>query len=313
MRKWLPLPVLLALFFAVVYGLIPAKISIDERTAVPVNAKAFVRSLSDEKNWLLWWPGSKPAGTGFPARFTYKNKTYTLLEKRFSSYVVSVSDGQDSLLTELVLLPLQNGTAEAAWLSAIAAGSAPFTRIKSWWWAKSLASDLRALLHDLKSFYGSEERLYGFPIREGLVSDSLLVFTRKTTEAPLSTDGIYNMVDRLQAFIRKNGAVQTGDPMLNVVAAGDSVYTTRVALPVSKRLPDEGDVQFKWMLGNGNILVTEVKGGPAQIKAAFEQMQNYIQDHMRTAPAIEFQSLVTDRRAEPDTSKWMTKLYWPVM
>lgn len=312
MRKWLLLPILLALFFAVVYGLIPAKISIDERTALPVNGKALARRFFDEKSWFSWWPGSKPPGTGFPVKFGYKGKTYTLLEKRFSSYVVSVSDGQDSLLTELVLLPVKDGTAEAAWLAATAAGSAPFTRIGRYWRAKRVAADLRALLKEARAFYSSEEKLYGFRIQEGLVSDSLLVSTVKTTKAPLPVDSVYRMIDRLRLFVQTNGATPTGDPMLNQVAT-DGGYTTRVALPVSKRLPDEGDVQFKWMLGNGNILMTEVKGGPAQIKAAFEQMQNYIQDHMRTAPAIEFQSLVTDRRAEPDTSKWMTKLYWPVM
>jgi hypothetical protein len=38
-----------------------------------------------------------------------------------------------------------------------------------------------------------------------------------------------------------------------------------------------------------------------------------VQDHQRVAPAIPFQSLVTDRTKQPDTSKWVTRLYWPIM
>jgi hypothetical protein len=67
------------------------------------------------------------------------------------------------------------------------------------------------------------------------------------------------------------------------------------------------------MLGGGNILITEVKGGPASIKKAFNEMETYITDYRRTAPAIPFQSLITDRSKEPDTSKWVTKIYYPVM
>jgi hypothetical protein len=42
------------------------------------------------------------------------------------------------------------------------------------------------------------------------------------------------------------------------------------------------------------------------------QMKNYISDYQRTVMAIPFQSLVTDRRKEADTTKWLTKLYFPI-
>lgn len=101
--------------------------------------------------------------------------------------------------------------------------------------------------------------------------------------------------------------------MLNVHKNGDSSYLVKVALPVDKQLKDAGDIQYRWMLKGGNILVTEIKGGPSKIEKAFTEMRNYVEDHQRIAPAIPFQSLVTDRREEPDTNKWITKLYWPVM
>jgi hypothetical protein len=101
--------------------------------------------------------------------------------------------------------------------------------------------------------------------------------------------------------------------MLNIYKNSDSSYLARVALPVDKKLNDSGNIQYRWMLKGGNILITEVKGGPHQIEKAFGEMANYVEDHGRTAPAIPFQSLVTDRRIEPDTNKWITKVYWPVM
>lgn len=306
---------LLVVVIAIVafYLFVPSKVSIDERTTLPVNAKAFSRAFFDEKTWLAWWPGEKPATVNYPIRFAYEGKTFTVIEKRFTSYVISVAGGRDTLQTELVLVPLENGTLQAAWLAAAATGSNPLARVKHFSEIKEMAAAMRSLLQRLRSFYGDEDRLYGLHITEGLVKDSLLVSTFANTKNAPATQDVYALVDKLQAFVKKNGAAQTAPPMLNVFRNADSGYTTRVALPVNKRLANEGDIQFKWMLGNGNILFTEIKGGPAQIQNGFAQMQNYVEDHMRTAPAIEFQSLVTDRRAEPDTGKWITKLYWPVM
>jgi len=66
------------------------------------------------------------------------------------------------------------------------------------------------------------------------------------------------------------------------------------------------------MMKAGNILVTEVKGGPSIINNAFKQMDTYVTDHERIPPAIPFLSLVTNRVQEPDTSKWITRIYYPV-
>ena len=34
-------------------------------------------------------------------------------------------------------------------------------------------------------------------------------------------------------------------------------------------------------------------------------------DNALSSPAIPFESLVTNRMQEPDTSKWVTKIYYP--
>jgi effector-binding domain-containing protein len=84
-----------------------------------------------------------------------------------------------------------------------------------------------------------------------------------------------------------------------------------LALPVNKILPDEGPFAFKRMV-RGLILVAEIKGGPSTIENAFQVFKTYVEDHNYTEIALPFQSLITDRQAEPDTAKWVTKLYYPV-
>ena len=66
------------------------------------------------------------------------------------------------------------------------------------------------------------------------------------------------------------------------------------------------------MLFNGNNLSTEIKGGPFAINKAYAQLNNYIIENQRTLAVAPFEFLVTDRLKEPDTSKWITILNYPV-
>jgi hypothetical protein len=63
----------------------------------------------------------------------------------------------------------------------------------------------------------------------------------------------------------------------------------------------------------GNILTGEVTGGQKQIEEADRQMQLYIMDYQRSIIAIPFQMLITDRTKEPDSTKWITRIYYPVV
>jgi hypothetical protein len=62
----------------------------------------------------------------------------------------------------------------------------------------------------------------------------------------------------------------------------------------------------------GNILVAEVKGGPYTVTNAFNSLHDYVTDHDLQSPAIPFQSLITNRLQQPDSTKWITKIYYPI-
>jgi len=42
------------------------------------------------------------------------------------------------------------------------------------------------------------------------------------------------------------------------------------------------------------------------------EMNQYFADHNRTSMAIPFSYLITNRSEQPDTLKWITKIYAPV-
>ena len=121
------------------------------------------------------------------------------------------------------------------------------------------------------------------------------------------------MLDKLKNYSTKQGAKQSGHPMLNVYTVDSISFLVKVALPVNKKLKDEGSIKYKWMLGGGKILISDVTGETSKVDHAIKQLEYYLLDYNRVAPAIPFMSLITDRSKELDSTKWITRIYYPVM
>jgi hypothetical protein len=128
-----------------------------------------------------------------------------------------------------------------------------------------------------------------------------------------TTADVYAMIARLRNYINQSGAKELFSPMLNIARTDSTTYSAQVGLPVDRVLPQKDDITSKWMMKGGNILMGEVTGGEKQIEEAQKQMELYISDYQRSMIAIPFQMLITDRTKEPDTTKWVTQLYYPVV
>lgn len=312
MRKWIAIAAIVVVLFSLVYWMIPPKTEIHQKAIIAVNTKAFTREILNEQEWQ-WWPGAKPKNGQAPLNFGYNGNTYSIIEKKLSSFVITISKEKDSIHSELFFLPIQNDSIQLNWIGLPQKPAGILSRMEKKSWIKHVDADMQLILEKMSSFYSNEDNVYGSHMQNSTVADSNYIFTSFASRTYPSIKLIYNYIDQLQHYIQLNNARSLGPPMLNIYVGSDSTYFTKVAFPVDKKLNDAGNIQYRWMLKGGNILVTEVRGGPHKIDRAFLQMQNYLQDHLRTSPAIPFQSLITDRRQEPDTNKWITRLYWPMM
>ena len=87
-----------------------------------------------------------------------------------------------------------------------------------------------------------------------------------------------------------------------------------VAIPTNKVLPDNGNIAFKILLADKDkTLTAEVQGGLQNIKKAYEELNMYMKDYNLSSRVIDWQSLITDRSKETDSTKWITKIYIPVV
>ena len=173
-------------------------------------------------------------------------------------------------------------------------------------------ADIEAILRGLGSYLEDARKVYGIEIVEkGTQDDTLVVETSRTDSVYPTTEEVYSEVQKLERFVKEHGGRVTGHPIMNVTS-GPGTYKLRVALPVDREGKEEGDMRYHSLPQRVPWLEADVRGGELTVREALRQMENYIADHQKTVMAIPFLSLVTDRMAEPDTSKWVTRIYYPI-
>lgn len=312
MKKWwIVFLIGIVLFFFILSSFFSRPVIIHENNTGKANPRATLRTMLQDSNLQKWWPGTSTQDEKGLHLF-YDGYTFDVTDKKLSSLVFKIT--KQNYLAEglLSFFPLYPDSVAFSW-QVETKNNHLLQAINSHFKSNRLKKDLAEILQKIKPYFSNFDNLYKFHIQKTFVTDSILISTSAESKGYPSTEFIYNLIHQLQHYSNLNGSKQTGYPMLNINTTDSINFLTKVALPVDKKLKSSGKIEYKWMLGGGNILVIEVRGGPEKINEAFEELQIYISDFQRLSPAIPFQSLITDRSQEPDTSKWITKVYWPVM
>ena len=301
--------ILIVLILIGVYVIIPNKIVASQVMPIKSNVEATYRILQKQENWQQWWPQNSTKNS--KTSFSFNGRNYELMQKAFKLFAIKINNKTDSLTSQFVFIPLSVDSMFIEWRAEKQASTNPVKRMQQFFEAKGLQSDMHAILSGLKPYLEDQQNLYGIRVSETLVKDSALVSSRIETTSYPSVQQIYAVIQKLKNYIDDEGARETDYPMLHVDSAAGK-FSSMIAIPTSKVLQGQGDIIPKRMV-LGNILVAEVKGGSSTIRNGLNQLQLYVDDHRRASPAIPYQSLVTDRLSESDTSKWVTKIYYPVL
>ena len=90
-------------------------------------------------------------------------------------------------------------------------------------------------------------------------------------------------------------------------------YKIMLGYPINKihELNSTSDLVIKKMIP-GKLLTGTVYGGPASITNGHDKMRQYILDYGKEEVALPYEITITNRCKEPDTTKWVTKLCYPV-
>jgi hypothetical protein len=294
-----------ALAIAGIFVFIPSKIKVSSVSKVHANSEGAHRLLLNDQSWSKWWPSGKA--------FELNGSSYRISKKMISGFEVMISKGTDSVASQLLVIGVNTDTTVLTWSCELETGNNPVKRVTGYNKAVAIKKDINILLDSLKAFLGDQKNIYGFVAKQVKVTDSVLVSTRKAFDHYPDEFETDVLIQKLRAYIKTNDAKEMNYPMLNVTQLAEKHFEAMVAIATNKRLPDNSVFATKMVVKNGNLLEAEITGGHSTIRHAFAQYDMLIEDFNKTPPAIPYQLIITDRTKERDTSKWVTKLCYPIL
>lgn len=295
-----------------IYLLIPANIKVSKALPINCSINAGTRFIMDTSQWVKWWPNNPDSGKSPKQVLVWKQAAHSADKALFNGFGIQTNFKERSIQGELIFAQLGLDSMALFWNYQLASGWNPLKRLQDYFFMKDLKEVITDPIKGLQAFLESKEKVYGMQIVQDMVKDTILVSTKRILPNQPNQVTVLDMIQQLKRYAQQTGAKQTGFPMLNVTVIDSTHFQTMVALPVDKQIPETSLFSWKRMVA-GKILIGEVKGGAYRAATAMKQMQLYVQDYHITSPAIPFYSLVTDRGLEKDSTKWITRIYYPVM
>jgi hypothetical protein len=176
---------------------------------------------------------------------------------------------------------------------------------------KPLKKSGEQFLLNVTTFFNASKNVYGVEIIKGRVEMINWVSTMKEYDHFPSNSEVYLVIDTLEKFLSGKQIALLGQPILNIRPLDEKYFQLMTAVPVKN--PIESTHLFKnKTMAPGFLMKADVLGGWTKVAEAEIEMGNYLRDNHKQSPAIPYQQLITDRRKETDSTKWVTQINYPV-
>ena len=304
-KTFLFLAAVLLLLCLSTYIFIPKTLVVTSSVVIGTSEAGTERFVLDTARWHSWW--NDPQNHAFVSG----SDSFRLTERLYKSAKINVTHDKRVLKTDMVVIPLSLDSTGIEWKFNETASLNPFTRFVQYREALKLKQNLDTVLGRLRQFLSSYVNVYGIPITRTSINDTAYAAARTVLRTQPRTPDIYALIKKVQSYISQHRRKQTGSPIYNVTKMEDNAYQLMVAVPVDTLLQGNTEFLARRMV-RGAFMVTEVTGGEASVDKASKALQQFFTDFRRTSMAMDFAMLITDRMYQPDTSKWITRLYKPV-
>lgn len=301
---------LLLFAFISIYFIIPERIKTTQRINIDATDVNVSRFLVNKRLWVKWWP--QKHSTADSNLFAYRGIKFNLLKSTNEGIQVAINTGDIKMDSWLSYLATEEGMTTVTWITEKQSSLNPFTRIAEFLKIKSTTGDMDDILSHFRKFMQTDVNVYGIIVKLNKIKDPIVLASTINTNTYPSQELIYSTIESLKSQIALQQAKILGHPMLNVSATDDNDYQVTVAIPIDKFIKPGANSNINKLVKGANVLETDIRGGRQTIANALMQLKKYQQDHRLISPAMPYEQLITNRLTEKDTTKWVTKIYYPI-
>ncbi|HEY2648414.1 MAG TPA: GyrI-like domain-containing protein [Puia sp.] len=313
MKKWIVwFIVILILGLASIYIFIPPKNVITIMSSAEATITGEFRYMSQEENWEKWWldADGKHHVKGEP--FTYGGNQFRLNRRSYNAVGIDIIQNGATTPSFLNMISYVIDSTGAVWACETPATLNPVTRVRNYLKALRMKRNMTGVMKVFSDFISNPKNVYGMTIYKTTVHDTLMVSSRFTSPLYPTTAQLYGYFDTLKQTITKQRALPVGFPIMNLRKMPDGSFETQTGMPTNRLLKNDGKI-LALRMPPGLFMTADIRGGAYTVDEAMRQLELFIQEYNRVKIATGFQILITDRRKEPDTTKWITKIKIPIV
>jgi hypothetical protein len=313
MKKWIVwLLVILVLGIAAIYIFIPPKIVITNISSAEATISGEFRYIGQEENWEKWWrdENGKSHVKGEP--FTYGNYQYHITKQAYNSVGVEIERSGNKIPSTISLVSYSLDSTGAIWVCEISAPINPVARLRIDLNASEMKKSMTSVMKVFSAFISNPKNVYGMTIYKTTVHDTLMVSARFISPTYPTAIQLYSYFDTLKQAISKQHGTAVGFPIMNLRKMPDGEFETQTGMPTNRLLKNDGKI-LAIRMPPGLFLTSDIRGGTYSVDEAVKQLELFVTEYSRIKIATGFQILITDRRNEPDTTKWITQIKIPIV
>ena len=325
---------LLALAFViialvVVAFFLPREVHVERSKTIEAPARVVFNHVNNLRDWNKWavWNQMDPdmkieyenSGIGKNAAYRWESENQNLGKGKLS---ITESVPYDSIATEMVfmedasstayfLFDEKNGTTKVTWGFDTNVGNNPVARWMGLMFDSMLGADFEKSLDNLKT------------VSETMVSEKTPVVEivrlpgfnyismRSNVGVEEISDRMAIMYGQLVETINKNGLVMTDMPYAIYHSMDNGLIDLECGIPVDKVMETKGNIASGTAVAktcaNANHL-----GSYTNLEFTHSFLQNWIQNNGFNLTGSPMEHYLTDPEQEPDESKWITAIYYPI-
>jgi len=281
----------------------------------------------DFKNWDKWSPWKNvdstekyiyndTIGTGAFMSWTGKmigtgNMKIINLSADSITYELNFKEPYESSSKGVFVLKNNNNKTNLTWINE-GNLSWPVARLMDFFYDfdKMMGPDFEKGLAKIKETVESSP-ISSYTIIEKEVQSFTIATVRNKVSASEIEKTIGQSYASIQELIKNQSAKMIGPPMAITLAWDSTSWDFEAAIPIDKEIKGNAKVVVKKSY-SGKVIYISYLGSYSKTYTAYNELEKYKNEKGYTDNGGPWEVYVTDPATEPDTSKWITEIYFPV-
>lgn len=328
---------ILGLIYLVLALFGPSKMHVERSIMIKTNAATVYNEINTIKHWQMWsyWdnidPNMKSTYEG-PESGVGAKHMWTSEHENVGNGSLTIKKSEPTTLIECDLEFEGMGVSTSGWsikdtadgvmVTAYMNAETPFLMRGMMLFMdmdKMLGPDFEKTLAGLQKHcetLGSTEMVAEIHIEATTVAAMKVLLINDSCDDKEIGNKLGACYGEIQEEMAKQGLTQAGDVFaiynkVDMRADNSMYFWMDVGIPVDKAAKSAGRVTYKELSG-GNVVRGDHYGAYEATGVSHEAISKWIEANGKTVTGAPWEVYVTDPGKEPDQSKWLTQIYYPV-